>query len=297
LPWKQKIAIEPELAFSQLFSGGTTEATLVHLGLRGDYALTRDFYFAAGGLLGYIENNATNEVVVGVQGGLGYRRRLTGPLNLRVEARVALWGKSENLGAFNTYSGLLGVSTALRSNRAGRPASAARSRWTKQLGISGGYASIHAPGVAGGDFTALMLPGYGGGFQGLGATGVNFPPTVFIIFPIGQKVALEPGFDIHRAQANGTTVFNGNLAARLNYAVSGGWYAALGGNLNYFKTTGADAGTRTGLNLAWGYRFPLLASLGSRVEANYTVMGDNADAGLPATNTFAVMFGVMMPLR
>jgi len=49
LPWKDKIAIEPELAFSQVFLGSVTQATAIQFGLRGDYAVSRDFYAAAGG--------------------------------------------------------------------------------------------------------------------------------------------------------------------------------------------------------------------------------------------------------
>jgi len=297
-PWKDKIAIEPELAFSQVFIGTTTQATTVQLGLRGDYALTRDFYGALGGVLGYVHTNGLKETQLGVQAGLGYRRHLTGPLNFRVEARFSAWGKTNNVNPYDIYSGLIGISTSVRTNapRSGRVAPAAKGAWSKRLGIAGGYGNIHSVG-GGPDVIALALPGYGGGFAGLGASGVNFPPTIFAIIPVGSKIAIEPGVDLHRAQASGTTNFNGNFSARLDYAVSGGWYAGLGGNLNYVKTTGTSAASRTGLNLGWGYRFGFLGPLGGRVETNYTMWGKNTDLALPAQNVFAVMFGVTMPLR
>jgi len=282
---------------AQVFLGGT-QATAIQLGVRGDYAVNRDFYAAAGGALGYIHNSGLKETQLGLQAALGYRRHLTGPLNMRLEARFTAWGKTDNVSPFDVYSGLIGISTATRAAapRSGRAAPAARSAWRKQLGVSGGYANIHSVG-GGADFVAFALPGYGGGFAGLGAAGVNLPPTIFAIIPIGSKIAIEPGLDIHRAQAGGTTNVNGNFSARLDYAVSGGWYAAFGGNLNYIKSTGVNAATRTGLNLGWGYRFGFLGPLGGRVETSYTLWGKNTDLILPPQNVFAVMFGVTMPLK
>jgi hypothetical protein len=57
------------------------------------------------------------------------------------------------------------------------------------------------------------------------------------------------------------------------------------------------AETLTGLNLGWGYRFPLTSGLGGRFEANYTLMGENTNAGFPPINTFALQFGVTLPMR
>jgi hypothetical protein len=298
LPWKNKIAIEPELAFSQVFVGIATQATAIQLGVRGDYAVSRDFYAAAGGALGYIHNAGLKETQLGLQAALGYHRHLTGPLNMRLEARFTAWGKTNNVSPFDVYSGLIGISTATRAAapRSGRAAPSARGAWSKRLGVAGGYADIHSVG-GGADFVAFALPGYGGGFAGLGVAGLNLPPTIFAIIPIGSKIAIEPGLDIHRAQAGGTTNFNGNFSARLDYAVSGGWYAGLGGNLNYIKSTGVNAATRTGLNLGWGYRFGFLGPLGGRVETSYTLWGKNTDLALPPQNVFAVMFGVTMPLK
>lgn len=300
IPWSQKLAVETDVAASQLNLGGTI--TLFSLGVRGDYALTRQLYAAAGGALTY-NNGVANETQLGVQAALGYRQRLTGTLHGRLEVRTTFYGKAENAPAVNTYGVLLGVSTATTRARAARSGSAAATRraWTPQLGLSGGYANVHLVGFGGG--TALAFPGYGGAIGTALATGAPFlravalPPTMFVILPVGDKVAIEPGIDIHRFQESGQTDFSGNLSARLNYAVHGGWYAALGGNLQYLKTTGVSAATRTGVNVAWGYRFPLTGVLGGRVEMNYTVFGKNTDLALDPTNTFGLMFGAMMPLK
>jgi hypothetical protein len=296
IPWTQKLAVEADIAASQFSSG--VSVTLVSLGVRGDYAVTRHFYAGAGGAITYNNGVGANETQLGVQAALGYRYRLSRTLNGRLEARTTFFGKAENAQALNTYSVLAGVSTV--TSRGGRPARStspapSRRAWAAQLGIAGGYANVHV--VGGGSLTALAIPGYGGGLSSIVVNEITLPPTVFAIIPIGNKIAVEPALDIHRFQGSGQTDFSGNLSARLNYAVHGGWYAALGGNLHYIKSTGVDAGTRTGLNLGWGYRFPFLAGLGGRVETNYTMFGKNTKLGVAPTNTFGLMFGATMALK
>jgi hypothetical protein len=297
IPWSNKLAVNLDFALSQL-SGGTT-LTLAQIGARGDYALTPKVYAGAGGAIGYFNSSGTSETQLGVQGAVGYRLNLSSTLRGRIEAVATFWGNTENAPATNTYSVLFGVGTSPRRSTAAAPArrgQVGRSLWTPQIGVSAGYASIHPIG-GGGDITALAFPTFGSGLGTL-QPGLTTPPTIFAIFPIGRKIAIEPGVDIHRTQSSGTTTFSGNLSARLNYAVHGGWYAAAGGNLNYIKVTGVDAATVTGANVAWGYRFPSLwGSLGGRVELNYTMFGDNADLGLPPTNTVGLMFSMLVPLK
>ena len=296
IPWKNKIAVEFDVAASQLTAGAG--ATLVTLGVRGDYALTNRFYAAAGGAVGYVNNSGSGETQLAVQAAVGYRHHLTGPLNGRVEVGARLWGKTENVGPQNAYSVLLGVSTATRraATARGTPR-AATGAWTKQFGVAGGYANVHEVGGAN-DITLLMFPSFGSGVgAALSSPEVSLPSPIFAIFPIGKKLALEPGVDIHRIQSSGTTTFVGGFSARLNYAVHGGWYGAAGGNLQYLKSTGADAATRTALNLAWGYRFALTGPLGGRVEMNYTLWGRNTDLAIAPVNTFGLLFGVLVPLR
>jgi hypothetical protein len=294
IPASQKLAVETDFAASQ-FSSGLT-ATLLTLGVRADYALTRHLYGAAGGALAY-NNGIANETQLGVQGGVGYRFGLTRTLNGRVEARTTFYGKADNASPANAYSALFGVSTVTSRPRSSRSSSsaAAHRAWRPALGISGGYASVTVIGT--GSLTALSFPGYGSGLGAVLTSEVTLPPTIFAIIPIGKKIAVEPALDLHRFQESGQTDFSGNIAVRLDYAVHGGWYGALGGNLHYIKATGADAATRTGVNVGWGYRFPLVAALGGRIEANYTMFGENTDLGLAPTNTFGLMFGATMPLK
>ncbi len=299
-PTSEKLAVETELAASQ-FSFGASIST-VHLGVRGDYALTQRVYGAAGATLTYI-NGVSNETQLGLQAALGVRHSLSGRLNGRVEVRTTFTAKADNAPPTDTYSVLLGVSTTTGRSRTARNATPAPSRraWTAQLGIAGGYAHVHLIGT--GSVTALAFPGYGGGFAntigsvvpGFGA--VTLPPTVFAIIPITDKMAIEPGLDLHRVQGSGQTGFVGNFSARLDYAVHGGWYAAVGGNLQYFKSTGVNAATRPGVNVGWGYRLPLPGPLGGRVELNYTMFRHNTDLVFDATNILGLMIGVTMPLK
>ena len=298
-PWKSKLAIEPTLSF---FQGNTVfllgDATFVTLGLRGDYAVTRKFYVAAGGVVHWYESGGTGETQLGLQGAVGYRFPFIAGLRGRIEGNATFFGNSENLSAANAYGLSFGVSKQIGAAARARAATAQPRRatnraWEPTFGLQGGYSRAH--GVGGGDLTSLSFPGIGGTFGTLGSVAAS--PTLFAILPIGRKIAIEPGLDFHRIQSQGATIFSGNLSARLAYAVSGGWYGALGGNLHHLKVTGVSAETITGLNLGWGYRFPLLSGLGGRVELNYNLSRKNDNLGLPPINTFSINFGVTTPLR
>ena len=301
IPWSQKLAIETEIAASQFSLGAVGVASVIGLGVRGDYAVTKQFYVAAGGTLAY-NNGLGNATQLGVQGGLGYRFRLSRTLNARLEGRTTFMGKADNAPPVNVYSVLFGVSTPTSGQAAqGSSPRPSNRAWRAQIGIAGGYADAHLIGV--GSVTSLSFPGYGGALgNALGGflsvlTAVTLPPTMFAIIPLGGKVAIEPGLDIQRFQTGSQTDFTGNLSVRFDYAVHGGWYGALGGNLHYIKTSGISAATRTGLNIGGGYRFPLVAGVTGRVETNYTWFRENTDLGLPPTNVFGLTFGAALPIK
>ena len=298
LPWKNKIAIELGASASQ--GNAITllgDATLFTFDARADYAITRKFYGALGGALNWVEAGGQSETQLGVQAGVGYRFPFVAGLRGRVEANALFVAKAELLSPVNVYSVTFGVSKELGAQtRGAAPARRATGRaWQPAFGVQGGYYRTHAVGGSA-DLTSISIPGAGGGLSILG-TPIGTPPTLFAILPIGRKIAIEPGIDLRRFQAGGNTAFGGNLAARFDYAVTGGWYGALGGNLLYLKGTGADAETITGLNVGWGYRFPLTSGLGGRFELNYTMMGKNDTLGVPPLNTMGLQFAVTMPLQ
>ncbi len=307
IPVHDALALEPAVTTAQLTAAGG--ATVASLGLRADYAVTRAIYLAAGGVLGFVETSGQHETQLGVQAALGYRVRLAGRLAGRVEVDWQSANKAKLLPPWNTYSVLFGISSrvagaATPSGAAGGARAPRRTGvWQPVLGVAGGYSRIHFIG-GGGDITVMSFPIWG---TGLAASpfGTVAPtaPTLFAVIPVAARLALEPGVDFHRTQSQGTTIFSGNFAARLDWAVSGGWYAAGGLNFHFIKATkGAFPDSTTtsvtlpGATVAWGYRFPLSGDLGGRVELNYTLFRQNADLS-QATNTVGLLVGATLPLK
>ncbi len=315
IPVHGKLALEPSFATSQLEGGTGLGLTLVMASLRGDYALTRRVYAAAGALLGFIETTGQHQTQLGLTAAVGYRLHLARRLNGRVEANWQTTKKVKLLPPWNTYSVLFGISTpvtggatdhsALASQDAmggggGRPGS----RWQPAIGLQGGYQRTHLVGGSG-DITVMSFPSWGSGLttSPLGGAIAPSAPTMYVIVPVAPRLALEPGVDLHRTQFKSVTAFSGNFAGRLDYALSGGWYAAGGVNLHLIKATkGAFTDTTKttvsvpGVNLAWGYRFHLSGELAGRVEINYTMFKQNGDLS-QATNTVGLMVGAAMPLH
>lgn len=296
IPWSGKVAVEPTLGFSQLEAGGGV--TAARIGARINYAITPKVYGAAGGILNYIESGGSNGTQLGVQLGLGYRLRLAQGLNGRIEAQWVSTKNSDNVtGPFNAYSVLVGVSTPL-SGRAAAPTRAARassnSVWSRAIGVTGGYTRVHL--VGGTNVVVLSAPGLGGSLAGVASLYAPGPPVLFAIFPIGRKIALEPGLDISSVDQGGGSVMGVAAGLRLNYAVTHGWYAAFGGQLAHINPSTGPSASVFGGTVAWGNRFNLTSNLGGRVELNYLSFPANDDVGA-AANTFSVLFGLTMPLR
>jgi hypothetical protein len=292
IPAGLKLAIEPQLGFSQLETGGS-HATLAKIGLRADYALNANVYAAAGGALNYLEQSRPDHTQLGVQVAVGYRKPLTAGLNARLEANVTVMKHSSLLGPLDAYQILLGVSSSLKKGGAAR-ARASKSVWDPAIGLSAGYFTVHP--VSGANITGVAFPSLGGSGALVGLSGVA-SPTLFAIIPMAEKVALEPGLDVSSlSPATGTSSSAIALSGRIDYAVTGNWYAAGGGVLTAVKRAG-KSGTLTGFLAGWGYRFHLAGAFGGRVEVNYLLSGRNATLTTPATNTLGLTFGAMMPLK
>jgi len=302
IPVADRLALEPTVSLAQLSSGGT-DVTTVRLGLRGNYAINSNFYAGLGGVVNYF-SSGSDQFQLGAQVGAGYRFGLGPRLGGRVEADWISTRPNGNVGARNAYALLFGLSARLEGP-AGTPQArpAADRAWQPMLGLVGGYTNAHI--VGGGSLTGVLVPGFGGSLTTLGGGGTPpQPPTVFAIFPIGKRFALEPGLDLHRIQSNGQTVFGANLGARLDVAVHGGWYGAVGGQLIYLqatKGTFADPNrgnaTVTGATLAWGYRFPVAGQVSGRTELNYSMYSKSSDIPSPPVNVTGLLLGLMMPLK
>ncbi len=301
IPWSDRFALEPTLAFAQLTSAGN-DINTVRLGLRGNYAFNTHLYAGLGGVLNYA-SSSTPKFQVGAQIGAGYRFGLGPRLGGRVEASWISTKGNSAFAAQNAYALLFGMSARLNGPSARTSTATADRAWQPAIGMTGGYTNAHI--VGGGSITGVLFPGFGGSLSTIsGGNSAPFPPTIFAIFPIGRKIALEPGLDLHRIQSSGATAFGANIGARLDLAIHGGWYAAAGGQLLYLKATpgtfadpGRGSATVSGATLAWGYRFNIAGQVGGRTELNYSLYGKNADIPSPPTNVTSILFGVTMPLK
>jgi hypothetical protein len=292
IPWHNKVAAEVQLGGSQL-SAGTTAYTVARIGLRVDYALSPQFYAAAGGVLNYTSGLSSKARQLGVQAAVGYRRRLTNTINGRLEANMTATDK-KGAGPLDVYGVQLGISSSIGGAKAGATSRRATNRaWEPAIGISGGYVSMHIVGSSSA-ISGVFFPGLGGDLTALAAIAVA--PTMFVIIPVGQKLALEPGVDFHSVSSTGTSIKSINVAARFDYAVTNTWYGAAGGHLLSSSRSGTS-GTADGLDFAWGYRFHLAGNFGGRFEGNYSLTAKSTKLALPALNALSLTFGAMMPLN
>jgi len=308
IPAGRRLAFEPTLSFANLTESVGGDVTTARIGVRADLALSSSFYGAAGGVLNSLMQGGNHATQFGAQVAAGYRFALTPRLDGRLEAAVTATQKRRpGLGPTDTYALLFGVSSRLDRGAAPRTARAAAptGAWQTMIGVTGGYSSIHADGT---NLTlgGLFLPGFGGSIPALTSASTILPqvPTLFAILPVGKKIAFEPGIDLHRFQGSGSTVFAANLAGRIDYAVVGGWYAALGAHEEWVKATKGSFSDSTksavgvtGASVAWGYRFHLAGDFGARTELNYVAFAKNESAKTPAVNTISVLLSLTMPLK
>jgi hypothetical protein len=301
LPVGNKLALEPSLTLSYLATAsGTSNATalVTRLGLRADYAFSNHIYAAAGAVLAYIDQNpGLTSAQFGVHAAGGYRFRLNRVFNARAEFGITPLAESDAQGPNAAYTLLFGLSSASSGGGPAPRSAAAANRRTTRLGFQGGFSSMAQPE---GDFSAAFttFPLLGGSVTGIGTT-VASPPTMFLLFPVGARTAIEAGVDLHRVQqaSSGTTAASANLAGRVLLTVSGNWYAAGGLNINYVKRTGIDAGVITGANVGWGYDFPAGGNWRGRVELNLQAMKENEDLNTGAQNVVSLLLGLSVPLK
>ena len=295
IPFWHRFALEPSVEFAQLGVGVPgllfLSATNANVGLRADYAITAHLFAALGGQLLYSESGGQHDTQFGVQAAAGYRTPLSRRLVARVEAQFtsADWGYRGNLPPTNTWGVLLGLS-ARAAGVAADPVN--KARWTPEFGVAAGYTRAHLSGSGlTADITLFAAPG-----SAAAAAGIPAPPTLFVVIPLWRRLALEPGFDVHRAHSNGTTTFTSTFSTRLNFAVARHWYAGLGPVVQVIKdSTNATLGV-SGLGAAWGGRFRLGGDLGGRVELAYATFKERSGSPFTA-NTVAITFAATMPLK
>ncbi|HMG18153.1 MAG TPA: hypothetical protein VK573_05465 [Gemmatimonadales bacterium] len=157
-------------------------------------------------------------------------------------------------------------------------------QWTPEIGITGGFARLKPAGSGAGDNVDLWeVPGSGTSYQ-----------TVFMIIPLGHKVALEPGLTAFRGsfkETNNLIPYSSNsnvrLTLRANFALTNALYAAAGGYVRY-REIGFHQ-TQVGTVAAIGYRERLGSALGLRLEGQW--IAQRGTDSLRPSNVFAVLLG------
>lgn len=294
IPIASRVALETAISAAHTSSSETggllpnRSISNVRYTLRTNVALTGRVYVAAGGTLRYAQLDDVHQVQAGVVGAMGYLHPVGRDLTARIEAQWIARQRTDSISPSTTYALLLGFSHRLRRS----PVSSAPARpWKLSLGMAGGFVRSRSYGSVLGfdvDFreTGIHLP----------ASGSMSLPSLFAIVPLLGKLALETGFEAHRTQREGTTLFDGHLSTRLDVAVYRGGYIAGGGNVRYIEQTGSAGFAFAGASVATGYRFPLAGSLDGRLEVSFTAFKERANFPF-AQNALAVLVGVTMPLQ
>src|SRR4029077_10934960 len=130
------------------------------------------------------------------------------------------------------------------------------------------YSNIHLDG--GPDISVMSFPGAGSSSVA-GIVGAPTAPSIFGIFPLNDRLALEVGLDAENLRLSSQTIASFQLAPRANLAFGNHWYGALGPNVHFLRTNQSKLEGQSGIAAAWGYRFHLSGALDGRFEASYGV--------------------------
>ena len=309
-PLADKIALEPGLSFIQQGGNiglGGVFPTIAALSLRLDYAITPSFYGAVGAYSRYVGGapgsfQQYSHFQLGLEAAAGYRLHLSPRLNGRLEIQAVTLAKTNTNLPFNLYSVLFGLSTPLSEPKVaagahrGSPRAETSGGWLPEFGVSAGYSNVHI--VEGPDLTVLSFPGSGSSTVA-GIIGAPSAPSIFGIFPLNDRVALEVGVDALNLRLSGQTIASFQLAPRADLAFGNRWYGALGPNFHFIRATGAKIEGVSGVTAAWGYRFHLSGALRGRFEVSYGVNAKRrSSVGIGApSSVLGLNFGMMMPLK
>lgn len=174
---------------------------------------------------------------------------------------------------------------------------AAQQSWDQEFGIQGGFTRLKATGQPFGSarFDSYSIPS--ASIIGVYPTA----PAAFAIFPVADKMALEPGLTF--VQQTGFTVGGSfptiaGVSLRLDYAITRSIYGALGA---YTRYAGGSPGSTTqyshfqfGIEAAAGYRLHLNPQLNGRIEVQAATIAKTKQ-NIPY-NLYSVLFGLSTPL-
>lgn len=298
IPLSGRFALSPSFGLQSLDGSGTALAT-VAAGVRLNAALTRDFYVAAGAAAYLAKNDGDEDTQGAIEGAVGYRRPMGAHIHGSAEAFYEKRETSRLLQKLNVYGLRIGMGynwgPEARATRAGRPMMRSDAMWERAIGIQGGLSLISIPQQV--DLMVLNLP-FGGQSLIGGAQALPGPSPLSVLLPMGQRFAIEPSVDFHRAKANGTdpiTAFQ--LGARVNYAFNHTWYAGAGLEGTRRSQNGADTKFRVGEVLAAGARFPVVGGLKGRTELNFRMTGSGGADDTASGQMTSFVFGLLVPMK
>ena len=175
---------------------------------------------------------------------------------------------------------------------------AAQKNWDTEFGIQGGFSRFKLTGVPGSN---SMIDVYG--IPTSQIIGV-FPTTnaVFAVFPLSDKLALEPGLSFMQElgfPGGGPVPNMATISLRADYAVTRQFYGALGLFSRYVSGLSGTLPNdnphfQFGLEAAAGFRMHLSPRLNGRVEIQAITVKKQDVA--PPFNVYSLLFGLSTPL-
>src|SRR5438105_15652733 len=155
--------------------------------------------------------------------------------------------------------------------------------WTARIGVEGGFARVKAAGYGSGVYRdRIDLPGSGSAF-----------PALFLIVPVGSRVALEPSLAASHDRFNETSGLIGSgttaeirVSLRADISIASGFYVAGGGALRYLAMDDVHS-LQPGILSAIGYQGRLSSKVGGRVEARWLSL--RKSDSVVASNQYALL--------
>lgn len=299
IPLKGRFALQPTLGFGTVDISGGTNVGAFSPGLRLNVAIKSGLYAGVGATAYIVKSQGLEATQGGYEAAVGYRRAMGSRLHGSAEFFYEKREQDNVLDKWNSYGVRLGMGYGLgngmaSARRAGRPAMESDRMWKRSIGLQGGWSMVSFPNQA--EVTSFTLP-FNGQAAVLGGFVVPGPSALSMLFPVGQRIAIEPSVDFHRYKATGSDASTFyQLGGRVNYAFNRTAYAAVGLEYAGFSVPGStNDKSRVSEMVGAGLRFPITNGLMGRTEINYRVFDKNDIA--PAGQATSFLFGLLVPVK
>lgn len=181
----------------------------------------------------------------------------------------------------------LSLSLALLVGSAGALAAQKPMPWNTEIGIRSSFAvtSIDETNIS-----QIQFPSNGG------VSGLGGGAALYAVFPVGARVAIEPGLGYSDASLPGIgNVVTMNAGARVLFSAWRGLYVGAGPIVSLLKADGEED-ARFGANVAAGYRFPVGGLVTARAEVFYQTVGEGELLVTESSSDIGLAIGLGMGL-